>query len=127
MISRLPELLYLDEKPVFADERRLVNAWARGGVEAERNEKKLMREEEQAAVERRLEEFRELTRRGREARGEGPSSQEDDTDSNPSSDEEEVWVPGSDTVDASESRDEHTSTSAAQSVSDASEAVPTHP
>jgi hypothetical protein len=27
VIAALPELKYLDERPVFEDERRLVNAW----------------------------------------------------------------------------------------------------
>jgi dynein assembly factor 1 len=121
VISRLPSLLYLDEKPVFADERRLVTAWARGGVEAERAEKKTMKDEEQEAIRRRLDDFRELTRRAREGQ---PSATVDeaDTDSQPSSDDEDtdvsdVWV-GGEAQDNSATR----SHSAAQSTSELSEA-----
>lgn len=98
VLSRLPTLLGLDEKPVFADERRLVTAWAAGGVEGERAERAKMREEEQAKVERRLEEFRELQRRAQEARGQPADAPTDeDTDSEPSADSSgdddgDVWV-----------------------------------
>jgi dynein assembly factor 1 len=103
VISRLPKLLYLDEKPVFADERRLVTAWASGGLEAEREEKKKMRAEEEAKVHARLEEFRELQRRAREQQGLPPQDEgtDEDTDSDPSGSESgddhegDVWVPGS--------------------------------
>lgn len=34
-ISSLPKINYLDERPVFIEERRLVMAWSRGGREEE--------------------------------------------------------------------------------------------
>jgi Tfp pilus assembly protein FimT len=110
--------MYLDEKPVFADERRLVNAWAAGGLEAEREEKKKMREEEQAAIQRRLEEFRELQRRAREARGEatasGTEQEENDsessgTGSDDGSDDGDVWVPGGPATNTSASQQQSAS------------------
>jgi dynein assembly factor 1 len=116
VLSRLPNLMYLDEKPVFKEERRLVTAWTEGGLEAEREEKKKMREEEMAAIQQRLQEFRDMQRRGREARGEDAtrsSSSEEENDSNPTgsdNDDGDVWVPGS----AS-----NTNTAAAQSASEA--------
>lgn len=33
LISKLPTLKYIDDKPVFEDEKRYADAWARGGVE----------------------------------------------------------------------------------------------
>lgn len=36
MIASLPELTYLDDRPVFENEREVVQAWARGGVGEER-------------------------------------------------------------------------------------------
>lgn len=33
LISKMTNLKYIDDKPVFDDERRYAQAWARGGVE----------------------------------------------------------------------------------------------
>lgn len=52
------ELLHLDESPVFADERRLVTAWVRGGDEEEKKERALMKQELEEQHLRRLREFR---------------------------------------------------------------------
>jgi hypothetical protein len=82
VIARCKALLHLDDRPVFDDERRLVTAWAEGGLDAEKKERLLMKQEEEARQERRLREFREMLAA---ARGEAAhdSSTEDDTDSNP--------------------------------------------
>jgi Leucine-rich repeat (LRR) protein len=115
VVSRIPALMYLDEKPVFADERRLVNAWAAGGLEAEREEKKKMREEEQAAILRRLEEFRDLQRRARgEATASGTEQEENDSDSSgpgsgDGSDDGDVWVPGGPATNTSASQQQSAS------------------
>lgn len=58
VISSIKHLCHLDDKPVFADERRLVTAWTEGGIEAERAEKKKMKEEEEAAHQKKMEAFR---------------------------------------------------------------------
>lgn len=41
VISRMPNLKYIDDKPIFEDEKRYADAWARGGLEEERKERKL--------------------------------------------------------------------------------------
>lgn len=45
MILELPALTYLDDRPVFTEERRVVTAWGRGGEDAEATERALIREE----------------------------------------------------------------------------------
>ncbi|CCW62742.1 unnamed protein product [Phytomonas sp. EM1] len=45
MVLHLPNLTYLDERPVFPEERRVVEAWGRGGDEAEAAERAAIREE----------------------------------------------------------------------------------
>ena len=40
MIFKLKNLKYLDDHPVFPDERRFVEAFFRGGIEEERLERK---------------------------------------------------------------------------------------
>lgn len=39
IISRMPSLKYVDDKPVFEDELRFAQAWARGGLDEERKER----------------------------------------------------------------------------------------
>jgi hypothetical protein len=48
MILHLPALTYLDERPVFPEERRVVEAWGRGGEEMETAERAAIREEKRA-------------------------------------------------------------------------------
>lgn len=45
MIHRIPTLKYLDDKPVFEEERRYVEAFFRGGLEAEREERRKYKKE----------------------------------------------------------------------------------
>ena len=33
IISKMPHIKYIDDKPVFEDEKRFAEAWARGGLE----------------------------------------------------------------------------------------------
>ncbi|KAG5470471.1 hypothetical protein LSCM1_01715 [Leishmania martiniquensis] len=48
MILHLPSLTYLDERPVFPEERRVAEAWGRGGDSAEAAERAAIREEKRA-------------------------------------------------------------------------------
>lgn len=45
IISSIPSLMYLDDRPVFKEDRRHAEAFARGGIEEERKERELIREE----------------------------------------------------------------------------------
>eukprot|EP00195_Chlamydomonas_chlamydogama_P005405 CAMPEP_0202891828 /NCGR_PEP_ID=MMETSP1392-20130828/1781_1 /ASSEMBLY_ACC=CAM_ASM_000868 /TAXON_ID=225041 /ORGANISM="Chlamydomonas chlamydogama, Strain SAG 11-48b" /LENGTH=445 /DNA_ID=CAMNT_0049575687 /DNA_START=22 /DNA_END=1359 /DNA_ORIENTATION=+ len=64
VIAALPTLTYLDDRPVFEQERRLVNAWVSGGLEGERQERARIREEEDAANKRNFEAMQELRKAG---------------------------------------------------------------
>lgn len=46
LIAGIPKLTYLDDRPVFEAERRLSEAWIRGGFDEERRERQRMKEEE---------------------------------------------------------------------------------
>lgn len=60
VLARCPGLLHLDDRPVFAEERRLVTAWAAGGESAELRERAKIKEENDAAVRKRVDDFRNL-------------------------------------------------------------------
>merc|ERR1711907_419078 len=74
VISKCKALKYLDDRPVFEDERRRVNAWdqafEKGGLEAansaERNEIENIRREKQEADARNMAAFEQMMREGLE-------------------------------------------------------------
>lgn len=45
IITKIPTLTYLDDRPVFEDDRRRAEAWSRGGIEEERLEMKRIKKE----------------------------------------------------------------------------------
>lgn len=57
VVSRMRALNYLDDAPVFPRDRRLAEAWARGGVEEEREERRRIFDDERKRRERRAENF----------------------------------------------------------------------
>jgi dynein assembly factor 1 len=121
IVSKCKQLKYLDDRPVFDEERRRVDAWAtvldNGGSfeeaqEAERNEIKLIRQEKDEADLRNFKAFEQLMLEGREIRrqkeleasGGGGSASENDADDqvgaeldeiNPFSGEKIIHVPES--------------------------------
>jgi len=60
VVGSLKELTYLDDKPVFEDERRYCDAFIRGGIEEERRERVKYKQEKIDAENQRLQDFREL-------------------------------------------------------------------
>ncbi|KAL0479885.1 dynein assembly factor 1 [Acrasis kona] len=66
MISSIPTLNYLDELPVFDKERRCVMAWARGGVDAEFEERQKIRDEEEETRKNNLRKFEEMQEKSRQ-------------------------------------------------------------
>lgn len=47
VIHNMPALKYLDDRPVFDDERRFVEAFFRGGIEEEKKERVKYRQEQE--------------------------------------------------------------------------------
>lgn len=64
LIAAIPTLGYLDDRPVFEDERRLVDAWAKGGLEAERAERTAIKEEKEAYDRRNFEAMQTMRKEG---------------------------------------------------------------
>jgi dynein assembly factor 1, axonemal len=66
LISRIPTLKYLDDRPVFDEDRRFAEAWSKGGIEEERKERELLRKEKDDAHWKNHEAFKEMIRKAKE-------------------------------------------------------------
>ena len=64
LIASLPNLRYLDDRPVFENDRRCAEAFISGGVQAERDERTKIREEEDAKRQRNFEYMRKIREEG---------------------------------------------------------------
>eukprot|EP00743_Colponemidia_sp_Colp-15_P002634 GILK01002853.1.p1 GENE.GILK01002853.1~~GILK01002853.1.p1 ORF type:complete len:338 (-),score=71.30 GILK01002853.1:86-1099(-) len=67
LISRIAGLKYLDDRPVFEEDRRCALAFARGGLEAEREEKKAIQKEKEDKDRRNHEAFQEMLHKARQS------------------------------------------------------------
>lgn len=66
VISKIPTLMYLDDRPVFVEDRRHAEAYTRGGIEAEREERNIIKKEKDEAHQKNHEAFKEMMRKARE-------------------------------------------------------------
>lgn len=68
MVFHIKALTYLDELPVFPEERRSTEAWGTGGLEAERQERMKIQEEKNEQLTRCVKVTREMWENNREVR-----------------------------------------------------------
>ena len=47
LVAKLKKLVYLDDRPVFEDDRRYAEAYAKGGIDEERRERDVVKKEKQ--------------------------------------------------------------------------------
>lgn len=66
IITKIPTLKYLDDRPVFDDDRRYAEAWSRGGLEEERAERDKIRKEKDAKHEEYHRNFKAMMDKARE-------------------------------------------------------------
>lgn len=66
IIAKIGQLKYLDDRPVFADDRRHAEAFHRGGIEEERAERARIKKEEQDKHFEYHRKFKEMMRKARE-------------------------------------------------------------
>ena len=66
MIAKLPGLKYLDDRPVFEDDRRNAEAFHRGGLDEERKERAIITAEKRAKDEANRVAFKDMIKKARE-------------------------------------------------------------
>lgn len=68
LICRLKKLTYLDDRPVFEEEREVAEAFGRGGLEAEKMERQRQRDRKREAAERNHKAFFKMVEEGKRER-----------------------------------------------------------
>jgi len=66
LTSNIPDLRYLDDKPVFEDERRFAEAWARGGLPEEKEERAKFKKEKDDAHWKNHQAFKDMIKKAKE-------------------------------------------------------------
>lgn len=66
MIAQLPTLKYLDDRPVFDEDRAFAEAFARGGLDEERKERDRIKKEKDEKHWKNHEAFQEMIKKARE-------------------------------------------------------------
>jgi len=70
VIAMLPELKYLDDRPVFVEDRRTSEAFVAGGLEGERECRRIMKQEKEESHKRQMMAFKKMVEDAKEARRE---------------------------------------------------------
>jgi dynein assembly factor 1 len=70
MIARIPTLKYLDDRPVFEDDRRNSEAFHRGGIDAERAEREVIHQEKVTRDEKNRTAFKDMIKKARAEKAE---------------------------------------------------------
>lgn len=88
IINSIPTLNYLDDRPVFKDDRRTAEAFGRGGIEEEREERKIMKAEKEQAHEDYHKNFKLMMQNARKEKAEADRIAKEAADAQRTFDEE---------------------------------------
>jgi len=94
VLAALPNVTYLDDRPVFEDERRICNAWARDGRQGEQEERDLLRKEREEKNKKQHEQFKDLVAKRKRLSGRGQQEERKTDDVDDSEEDEKDELPG---------------------------------
>jgi len=70
VITKIPNLKFLDDRPVFQEDRRHAEAFSRGGIEEERKERATIKKENETRDEKNRQAFRDMIAKARAEKAE---------------------------------------------------------